>query len=392
MDSRRSVYPRPLSASQAARSENILGRRKLRSGLGLRHPRGDLEHGSSKDSLSITHIMKSVWPMLGLRSRLCLTLALGCAAVHAACTPAFTWVFAKLLTTFYSPGDQTKKSLIYTMSILGIAFVDGTATYLLFYLSDAVAQAWAHALKVEAMRCILMQPREFFDREENSISRLAETLDHFAEEACNLPERFACIFLMLCVAIVWSLATFWQLSLVASACGPAIFAITKTYNMISSRWERLANEADDLFGQVVHETFVNIHTVRCLKLEAHFRQKYRLATNAAVNVDMKRALYSESVFGLNFAGVLFIAILLFWYGAILVSTDEYSVTQITETFLIFMLRVNQINYMAHYITQVNISRDAGGPASCASRACPRHRTTSLVQCVFKTAATLSSTR
>jgi ATP-binding cassette subfamily B (MDR/TAP) protein 1 len=331
--------------------------------MGLYRPKDHVKGDASNSSLPIMEILKSVWPELNWPSCVQLISAVVCAVVHAACTPAFAYVFAKLLTTFYTTENQSKRSLIYAMAILGLAFVDGIVTYLLFYLSDAVAQAWAHSLKVEAMRRILVQPREFFDRQENSISRLAETLDHFAEEARNLPGRFSAlltvILLMICISITWSMVTSWQLSLVALACGPVLFGITKCYNMISARWERLANLADDEVGQVLHETFVNIRTVRCLNLEAHFRQKYKEATTAAVNVGIKRALYSGSIFGLSFAGILFVAVLLFYYGAVLVSNNQYTVSQITETFLILMLSVNQVAYMGHYITQVNMSRDAG---------------------------------
>ena len=368
-DSRRSsrvpVYPRPLSMSAGHESQPVKAtrRHKLRSKLHLHHPHRDSEQGVATESLAIIDIFKSVWPVLPWRSRMLLILAFFCAVIHATCTPVFAWVFAQLLTTFYNSGNQSQRSLTFAMSILGIAALDGSAAYLLFYLADSVAQSWAHELKVEAMRRILMQPTEFFDREENSMSRLAETLDHFAEEARNLPGRFAVIFIviliMICIAIVWSLAISWKLALVALACGPILFAITKSYNMISSHWERLANEADDKVGQLLHETFINIRTVRCLNLEDYFRRKYKQATTDAVNLGIKRALYSGSIFGLNFAGVLFVAILLFYYGAVLVSTNQYTVTQITETFLILMLSVNQINYMGHYITQINISREAG---------------------------------
>jgi ATP-binding cassette subfamily B (MDR/TAP) protein 1 len=361
-------YPRRLSVSAGQKAQSIKGGKasrhhKLRSKLHLGHAHHDLKRTTSTESLPIMEIFKSVWPMLPWRSRMLLLLAFFCAVIHAVCTPVFAWIFAQLLTTFYRTGDQSKRSLTYAMAILGIAVGDGIATYLLFYLADAVAQSWAHALKVEAMRRILMQPRGFFDREENSISRLAGTLDHFAEEARNLPGRFAGIFivilLMIGIAIVWSLVTSWKLSLVALACGPVLFGITKSYNMISSHWEKLANDADDDVGQILHETFVNIRTVRCLNLEDYFREKYREATTTAVNLGIKRALYSGSIFGLNFSGVLFVAILLFYYGAVLVSTDQYTVSQITETFLILMLSVNHVNYMGHYITQINISREAG---------------------------------
>ncbi|KAH7406010.1 P-loop containing nucleoside triphosphate hydrolase protein [Phaeosphaeria sp. MPI-PUGE-AT-0046c] len=364
---RASTYPRRLSVA-TARVEQSMSQKKTNKGVILSKLR--FSHCSSTsaqtephESLRIAEILASVWPVLTWRSRLMLIAALSCACVHSACTPVFAWVFAQLLTTLYVTGDQSRRALTYAMAILAVAIGDGLSTYLLFFLADSVAQSWAHALKVEAMRRILHQPREFFDREENSMAQLAEALDHFAEEARNLPGRFAgiliSIILMIGISITWSLTISWKLALVAFATGPVIFAITKCYNMASSHWERLANKADDDVGEVLHETFINIRTVRCLNLEEYFRQKYMRATTAAINVGIKRALYSGSFFGLNFAGVLFVAILLFWYGAILVSNNEYTVSQITETFLILMLSVNHIQYLASYITQVNISREAG---------------------------------
>jgi ATP-binding cassette subfamily B (MDR/TAP) protein 1 len=364
----RNSYSRRLSTctghqTRSTQQERTPRRQKLHLKLRLGHHHAESEASFSKESLSIVEILKSVWPMLPRRSRILLLAAFFCATVHSSCTPVFSWVFAKLLTTLYTPGNQSRQSLLYAMAIFGIAVVDGFATYQLFFLADSVAQSWAHELKIEAMRRILMQPREFFDREENSTSRLAETLDHFAEEARNLPGRFAGVFivilLMVGISVTWALVISWELALVALACGPVLFGITKSYNMISSRWEGFANDADDDVGQILHETFINIRTVRCLNLESHFRQKYQQSTTAAINVGMKRALYSGSIFGLNLSSVLFVAILLFWYGAVLVSTDQYTVSQITETFLILMLSVNHINYMGHYITQINISREAG---------------------------------
>lgn len=363
-ETRGSTYPRRLSVAAARVEQPKPGKMKTKGamlpGLPFGHSSDNSADTVPNDSLPIVEILASVWPVLTWRSRMMLVAAALCACIHSACTPVFAWVFAQLLTTLY---DQSKRALTYAMAILAVAIGDGLSTYLLFFLADSVAQSWAHALKVEAMRRLLHHPREFFNREENSMARLAETLDHFAEEARNLPGRFAgiliSIILMIGISVVWSLTTSWKLSLVALATGPVIYGITKCYNMISSHWERLANEADDGVGEVLHEAFLNIRTVRCLNLQDYFRQKYRRATTAAVNVGIKRALYSGSFFGLNFAGVLFVAILLFWYGAILVSKNEYTVSQITETFLILMLSVNHIQYLASYITQVNISREAG---------------------------------
>lgn len=317
----------------------------------------------ASESLPITHILRTVWPLIDWQSRLALIAALLATLVHAVATPVFAWVFSQLLATFYAVEDTHAEAIKYVLIILGIAIADGLANYFMFYLYDSVAQSWTLALKKEAMRRILAQPREFFDKEENSMARLAETLDHFAEEARNLPGRFMGIFiamfLMMFIGFIWSLAISWKVTLVALASGPILFAITKTYNLISSHWENLANEAADDVGQILHETFVNIRTVRCLTLEDHFHKKYQAATTAAVKVGAKRALYSGSIFGLLSAAVLFVTIALFWFGAWLISRKEHTVTEITETFMILMLCINDVSQMSQYMTQVNISREAG---------------------------------
>jgi ATP-binding cassette subfamily B (MDR/TAP) protein 1 len=242
--SRMSSYPRRLSVSAGRPTRPVLAekpdrRHALRSKLRLGHREGDLKADVPHDTLHIAEIFKSVWPVLPWHSRILLIVAFSCGVIHSACTPVFSWVFSQLLTTLYGTGDQSKPSLHWVMAILGISIVDGTATYLLFFLADVVAQSWTHALKVEAMRRILEQPREFIDREENSLARIAETLDHSAEEARNLPGRFAAVFIvitfMILISATWALAISWKLALVALACGPILFGITKSYNMVSSR-------------------------------------------------------------------------------------------------------------------------------------------------------------
>lgn len=358
-----SAYPRRLSIATAHTSQFPQPPRgkKLRSGF--RHGKASDEPELPAESLPFTEILKTVWPTISWRSRLALFTALFATIVHAVATPVFSWVFSQLLSTLYAVDDAKDKGIKYILIILGIAIADGLANYLMFYLYDSVAQTWTQALKSEAMKRILAQPREFFDREENSVARLAETLDHFAEEARNLPGRFMGIFVamffIMVISIIWSLAISWKLTLVALSSGPILYAIMKAYNMISSHWENLANEAADNVGQILHETFVNIRTVRCLTLEHHFQKKYEEATTTAVNVGVKRAIYSGSIFGLLTSSVLFITIALFWFGAWLISRKEQSVLSITECFMILMLSITHVSQMSQYMTQVNISREAG---------------------------------
>lgn len=313
--------------------------------------------------LSIFEILKTFWPNLDSWSRLLLIAAVSCALVHAAATPVFGFIFARLLSTFYISSNESNLALVYSLTILSIAIIDGVATYGFQFLFDNCAQTWANNLKAEAMKRILLQPREFFDKEENSLSRLAETLDNFGEEARNLPGRFVgivtVVVVMLAIAVVWSLFTCWKLALVALGTGPILYAIVSSYNATSSRWETLSNEADENVGQVLHETFVNIRTVRCLVLEDVFKKKFIGSTTAALKTGLKRAIYTGSLFGLNFAGVLFVSTLCFWFGAYIISTEEFSTTSVLQVFTILLTSANHINFIINYIPQINMSRDAG---------------------------------
>src|SRR5690242_11268788 len=126
----------------------------------------------TSESLSLAHILRTVWPSLNWKSRLALLAAILATIVHAVATPVFAWVFSQLLTTFYEAEDVKDKVIRYVMIILGIAVVDGLAEYIMFYLFDSVAQTWVLTLKTRAMRRILAQPREFFDKDENNMVRL----------------------------------------------------------------------------------------------------------------------------------------------------------------------------------------------------------------------------
>ncbi|KAF2741485.1 multidrug resistance protein 2 [Polyplosphaeria fusca] len=312
-------------------------------------------------SLTIRQILSTVWPALDWRSRMLLIFAFICAIIHAAATPVFAVFFAKLQSTLFYPLGSQHQALIYALTILAIAIVDGLAYYGHNFLFDYCAQTWINVLRKEGMERVLLQPREFFDREENSVSRLAECLDHGAEEARNLPGRFVGIVVVLIVmciiAVIWGMLLSWKLTLVTLATGPILFAGTQCYNAISAYWERLSGLEDDNIGSVMHETFVNIKTVRCLVLEDVFRKRFRETVLTALRVGMKRAIYSGSIFGINYAAVFFVSAFLFWYGALLVSQRQFSVVDIIQVFGLLLLSVNHINFIANYIPQINLSRD-----------------------------------
>ncbi|KAF2275038.1 P-loop containing nucleoside triphosphate hydrolase protein [Westerdykella ornata] len=336
--------------------------KQLKRRLSQRHRRAEETPENTIQTLTLMQILGTVWPSLKGHSRLVLIAGFSSAVVHAVATPVFAYIFAQLLSTFWQETGAYRSALIYALTILAIAVIDSAASYGFVFFFEAAAQSWANAVKTEAMRRILLQPREFFDHNENSVSILAECLDNFGEEARNLPGRFVAIIIiiivMICIAVVWAMISCWKLTLVAMATGPVLYFVFAAYNGTSSLWEKHTNEADEVVGQVLHETFTNIRTVRSLVLEEVFRKKFSDVTKAALRTGFKRAIFTGSIFGLNYTGVFFVSTMCFWFGAYLLSNGEFTTTRVYRTFNILLMSSAHVAGLLSFIPQINIARDA----------------------------------
>lgn len=307
-------------------------------------------------------ILLTIWPTLTWKKRFILILGFFCAAIHAAATPAFSFVFAKLLATLYLPSliERSHMALIWSLSVLGVAIIDGGASYFTHYLLESCGQEWIDTLRVEAMKRILDQPRSWFDRDKNSLTRLTECLDRNAEEMRNLLGRFAgfvfVAFITMSLALIWSLIISWKLTLVGVASGPFIYAVTRSFDFVSRKWEGKSNDAGEAANAVFSETFGNIRTVRALTLEDYFHKKYSHAINHALKVGLKRSAYSGLFFGLSDSGIIFVTALMFYYGARLASSQANSVADILTVLTMLLFSIANVNAIMALLPQINSSR------------------------------------
>ncbi|KAF6231907.1 hypothetical protein HO173_009744 [Letharia columbiana] len=308
-------------------------------------------------------ILMTVWPALTWEKRMVLVLGFLCAGVHAAATPTFSWVFSKLLATFYLADHRERSHMArqWSLMVLAIAVVDSSAAFSMHFLLEYCGQAWIDTLRIEAFKRVLDQPRSWFEKDRNSVSRLTECLDRSAEEMRNLLGRFAgYVFVavtMVTMAIIWSLVLSWRLTLVGLASAPFMYVVTRTFETVSGHWENRSNDAATAANTVATETFSNIRTVRALTLEGHFRKKYAEAISTALKVGLKRSAYSGFFFGLSESGILFVTALIFYYGAILVSTGAHTTETILTVFTMLLFSMSQANNIIAFVPQMNSSRD-----------------------------------
>lgn len=312
--------------------------------------------------MSMRQILTTVWPVIKTKHRISLIVGFIAATVHAAATPAFSFVFAQLLATFYQTTDRTQTAFKWSMSVLAVAAVDATASFLTHYLLESCAQAWVDTLRLEAAERILDQPKEWFENErENDVNSLSSILDRNAEEMRNLLGRFAgfihIAFSMISISLIWSFVICAKLTAVGVGCTPVLYALTRCFEAVSTRWEGRSNAANEHASAIFAETFSDVKTVRSLTLESYFHKKFRRATVKAMNIGFTRAIYCGMFYGLSEATVMFITALMFYYGAVLAASHSIPVKDITEVSNMLLFGIANVQAIMGLIPQISSSRD-----------------------------------
>lgn len=281
--------------------------------------------------LPIRKILATVWPILDKRNRLRLVLGIFACIIAATCNPVFSWVFAQLIATFWAPPTEMRSSgqaWAIRLTIVGAA--DGFATFSAFYLMQCVGQAWVTSLRVEALKRILSQPKQWFDMPTNSPGRVADVLDADAEEMRNLVGRFVPIIIivvtMMIGGLIWALVVSWRLTLVTLASAPAVYAATQAIGSSSGKWEARCNAIAETTGAVSVETFLNIRVVRALTLEHHFLSKHTRSTEGTFRVGVQRGLWTGFFYGLNQGVPNWLTALVFWYAAVLLTSPAATIS------------------------------------------------------------------
>lgn len=257
---------------------------------------------------SIMDIMKTVVPSLTIGQRFLLLLGFVCALGHASATPLFSFCMSQLFATFY---DKDTSAITWCLAVLGVAIGDATVSFFMHYLLELCGEAWVGFLRKNAYRRVLDQPQQWFEEEPNSPTKLVARLDQNGEDMRNLVGQFAGFVLVAAtiavLAVIWSLVSCWKLTLVALACGPVIYAITRGFEGTSGLWEQRCNEASRVVGEVFVEAFSEARTMRSLTLESFFHKKHIKAASKCMAMGLKRAGYTGVLFGLAESTIVFVS-------------------------------------------------------------------------------------
>ncbi|CAN8100825.1 unnamed protein product [Discula destructiva] len=297
----------------------------------------------AKQGLSLTKILGTVWPLLSKKDRLRAVVGILASLLAAAANPAFSYVFSQLLGVFWStasPSQRSQDGLTWAIRLLIVAIVDGISIFTANYTMQCVGQSWVDSLRIEALKRILSQPKEFFDKPRHSSARIVEVLDRNAEEMRNLVGKFVPIVLMVAGvmlgAVVWALIVNWKLTLVMMSSVPCVYAATRSSTEVSATWEARTDTMAEAAGAVSFETFLNIRVIRALTLETYFSRKHVSAAEDAYRVGVQRAIWTGLLYGLNQALSWFDTALILWYASVLLTAKD-STTTVTEVLQVINL-------------------------------------------------------
>lgn len=330
------------------------GGRQRKQYKGRRH----FDAGVGQD-LSIAKILATVWPMLDKANRIRILLGIAACMVAATCNPVFSFVFAQLIAAFWAPPAEMRAAgQTWAVRLTIVGAVDGCATFAAFYLMQYAGQAWVTSLRIEAMKRILSQPKQWFDSPSHSPGRLASVLDRDAEEMRNLVGRFVPIILiivtMIITGLVWALVISWRLTLVTLASAPAVYAATQAIASVSGKWESRCNTMAEATGSVSVETFLNIRVVRALTLEHHFSSKHTMSTESTFRVGVKRGLWTGLFYGLNQGMPDWLTALVFWYATVLLTSPgpTISASSIVQVINLLLFSIGTATAMLDSIPQI----------------------------------------
>ncbi|OAP55006.1 hypothetical protein AYL99_10706 [Fonsecaea erecta] len=322
---------------------------------------GEAAEEKRQPTASIFTVLLTLWPSLDNARRSKLLLGFLATLIHAGATPAFSYSLVQVFDTYYLPTGYERKTLVYSMVVVGIAIADGLACFFMQYLLDSASQSWVDALRIQAVQRILRQPKAWFDEDHNNPAALVASLDKNAEEVKDLVERFAAqllvVAVMMTVAVIWSMFSCWKITLVSLAASPALYVLAKCFAIVSATWESRTSSASDGVNEVFAECFADIKTVRSLTLESYFHMKYRNATREAFSTGVQRAIFSGFFFGLSDCAIAFFTPMILWYGARLAKDYEYPVNSIFAVFGLLLFCTANATAVLTYIPQTGSAAD-----------------------------------
>ncbi|CAG8461734.1 6731_t:CDS:2 [Paraglomus occultum] len=275
--------------------------------------------------------------------------------INGAIMPLFSLVFSTILNIFSHVDDLHKMQHDANfwagmfVVLAGTAFLANTAQQGLFILSG---ERLTRRLRRLTFTALIKQEIGFFDDENNATGILTSKLAVDASRVEGLTGSLMGTILSTVSSIVSGLAIAlsagWKLALVVIAASPAIVASGALQMKSLAGYGNQTRKAYDKSGQVVQQSVSNMRTIAALTREETFKDLYNRAILEPHRIAVKGNYISSLGFGLSQGLLFFVWALAFWYGSRLVSSLEYTQSQMLRVLFAVVFSAMSLGQMSSF--------------------------------------------
>ncbi|KAH9174816.1 P-loop containing nucleoside triphosphate hydrolase protein [Lactarius sanguifluus] len=252
-------------------------------------------------------------------------------AVATGCVfPAFGIVWSQAVTGFSDSSSRKRRhdgdrAALWSFIIAILAMISIGAQNYMFARSAASLTSKLRSL---SFRAILRQDIEYFDRDENSSGAIVSSLS-------DGPQKINGLAGITLGAIIQALATLiagftiglifiWKVGLVGFACIPFLVSVGYIRLRVVVLKDQHNKSAHEESAQLACEAAASIRTVASLTREDDCLDLYSRSLEEPLRKSNRTAVWSNFLFAMSQAFSFFIISLVFWYGARLVSYQEFT--------------------------------------------------------------------
>lgn len=266
----------------------------------------------------------------------------------SATQPAFSFILGKLLATMGREG-QEREVLIFSLAVLGLAFLDGVLQFVRFTVLQYCANIWIRVLRVRIIAKVFRQDKAWFDETRNSSSALLIKIVKDGEDAKSFVSRIVGELLLfgtlISTVFVWAIIISWQLTLAGLALGPLFYVVIAAQSKLIMRYERQNKLQRERVAKRFYNMVHNVREIRSMALDEVFGDSFRDAVRWVESYGIRSAPFSGFGYGLKDACTYLAQALLYYVGAVLMLRGRLTLERM-------MIVANLIVFGVTYATQV----------------------------------------
>ncbi|KAH9000914.1 P-loop containing nucleoside triphosphate hydrolase protein [Lactarius hatsudake] len=230
------------------------------------------------------------------------------------------------------------------------------------YMFAQSAASLTSKLRSLSFRAILRQDIEYFDRDENSSGAIVSGLS-------DGPQKINGLAGITLGAIIQALATLiagftiglifiWKVGLVGFACIPFLISVGYIRLRVVVLKDQHNKRAHEESAQLACEAAASIRTVASLTREDDCLDLYSRSLEGPLRKSNRTAVWSNFLFAISQAFSFFIISLVFWYGARLVSYQEFTTKEFFTGLMGTVFGAIQAGNVFAFVPDVSLARGA----------------------------------